>query len=199
MDDIAGTISETVEKAKESRLNSWIAFTVAVTATFMAICNIKAGNVVQTMAQAQADANNQWAYFQAKSMKQQLAENARDQVHLQLLSQTRRPANYDADLQKLLKDNEAKIARYENEKSEIKSNAEKAQEEYQALGIRDDQFDMAEALFSLSIAIFGVSALTQNFRLFFLGAGFSCVGFLLGISGFVGWAFHPQWLASLLG
>jgi len=39
---------------------------VAVAATFMALCNVKDGNIVQAMAQAQANSVDAWAYYQAK-------------------------------------------------------------------------------------------------------------------------------------
>ena len=57
MGEIDETIAETVETAEnkpESRLNSVIAALVAVLATFMALSNIKDGNIVQAMAQEQA-------------------------------------------------------------------------------------------------------------------------------------------------
>ena len=56
MSDIGDTIQETVEKAGDGKLNSKVAILVAITATFMALCNVKDGNVVQAMSQAQAAA-----------------------------------------------------------------------------------------------------------------------------------------------
>ena len=65
MSYINETIHNAVEHAKESRINSVMAILVAVTATFMAICNIKDGSIVQ----AQAHGINAWSYFQANSTK----------------------------------------------------------------------------------------------------------------------------------
>src|SRR5262249_56663634 len=67
-------ISEAVEQARESRLNSIIALLVAVAATLMALDNIKDGNIGQAMAQAQAHTVDAWSYYQAKSTKQNLAQ-----------------------------------------------------------------------------------------------------------------------------
>src|ERR1700692_3758558 len=83
MPDVSDTINEAVERASESRLNSVIALLVAITATFMAVCNVKDGNIVQAMQQAQAGAVDQWSYFQAKGTKQNLAEATLDQLQLQ--------------------------------------------------------------------------------------------------------------------
>ena len=80
MSEIDEAIQESVAHAGESRINSKIAIFVALTATFMAICNIKDGNVVQAMSQAQAHSIDAWSYFQAKSTKQSIMENAVESV-----------------------------------------------------------------------------------------------------------------------
>src|ERR1041385_6554962 len=67
----------------ESPLNNIVAVLVAVTATFMALCNIKDGNITQAMQQAQSGAVDQWSYYQSKSTKQNLAEAMLDQFIIQ--------------------------------------------------------------------------------------------------------------------
>jgi hypothetical protein len=68
-------IEDTVqEHGRDSRFHGLIAAFVAVAATFMALCNVKDGNVVQAMQQVQARAVDQWAYYQAKGSRQHLAE-----------------------------------------------------------------------------------------------------------------------------
>lgn len=52
---------EVQDHAAERRFNGFIALFVAVVATFMALCNVKDGNVVQAMQQSQARAVDQWA------------------------------------------------------------------------------------------------------------------------------------------
>jgi len=83
MSELADTVNEVVEKGRESRLNSIIAMMVALAATFMAICNVKGGNVVQGMAKAQTEAVDTWSYYQAKSTKQNLSEGMAEQLTVQ--------------------------------------------------------------------------------------------------------------------
>src|SRR5262249_56689882 len=64
-------------------LNSLVAVSVAVVATFIAVCNVKDGNIVQAMQQAQSSGVDEWSYFQAKGTKLNIAESARDQLLLQ--------------------------------------------------------------------------------------------------------------------
>src|SRR5689334_16792280 len=114
MSDIGEVMQEPIEEAPKSKINSRVALFVAVSATFMALCNVKDGNIVQAMSQAQAHAIDAWSYFQAKSTKQSIAENS-----LELLRLQRLPAN-----DSVIKKYEDEINRYEKEKTGIKAQAE---------------------------------------------------------------------------
>jgi hypothetical protein len=83
MTDIAEVIQDPIEQGNKSKINSTVALFVAITATFMALCNVKDGNIVQGMSQAQAHAIDAWSYFQAKSTKQSIAENSVELLKLQ--------------------------------------------------------------------------------------------------------------------
>jgi hypothetical protein len=195
MSDISDTINEAVEHA-DSRLNSIIAALVALAATFMALCNVKDGNIVQGMAQAQANAVDQWSYYQAKGMKQNLAEATLDQLQLQrtMLTDPKFAPMLDAKIAVCQK----QVKKYEKEKIDIKANAEGQQKEYDALNFHDDQFDMSDAFLSVSIALFGVTALTKKRWLLVLASLFMFFGVLFGLAGFFGWGLHPDFLAKFL-
>ena len=47
---------------------------MAVLATFMGICKVKDDNIVQAMQQAQADKLDHWAFYQARNLRQEMAE-----------------------------------------------------------------------------------------------------------------------------
>ena len=87
MSDLADTVSEAIEKAEDggggSNLNGLVALSVAVVATFTALCNVKGGNIGQAMQQAQASVVDGWAYYQAKGTKLNIAESARDMLRVQ--------------------------------------------------------------------------------------------------------------------
>jgi uncharacterized protein DUF4337 len=196
MSDISDTINEAVEHASESRLNSIIAALVAIAATFMALCNVKDGNIVQGMAQAQANAVDQWSYYQAKGMKQNLAEATLDQLQLQqtMLTDPQFAPMLDAKIAVYQK----QVKKYEKEKIDIKSNAEGQQKEYDRLNLHDDQFDMSDAFLSVAIALFGVTALTKKRWLLVLACLFMFFGVLFGLAGFFAWGLHPDFLAKFL-
>ena len=189
MSDITETIQESIEQAGKNRINSRVAIFVAITATFMAICNVKDGNIVQSMSQAQAHSIDEWSYFQAKSTKQSLAENTLEMLQLQNSSGSN----------EAIKKYEDKITNYEKEKNEIKKEAEGFQKEYDDINVFDDQFDMTEALLSISIALFGITALTQKRWLFYFAACVSIAGFIFGLTAFMKISLHSDFVSKILG
>ena len=92
----------------------------------------------------------------------------------------------------------AEAAKYEQDKAEIKAQAESLAKQYDAYNVHDDQFDMSEACLSVGIALMGVTALTQKRWLLAVAATFAGFGALFGVAGFAGWNLHPDWLAKLL-
>src|SRR5581483_1960906 len=63
-----------------ARLNTWVAITVALLATFMGICKVKDDNIVQAMQQAQADKIDHWSYYQARNIRQEIAQATATQL-----------------------------------------------------------------------------------------------------------------------
>lgn len=198
MGELADQINESVEKSKESNLNSFVAILVALAATFMAISNIKDGNIVQAMQQAQASAVDTWSYYQSKSTKQHVVEGELDQ----LLVTKEITANLTPEARKLLDDKivycRNEVVHFEKDKEQIKKQAEDYQDQYNKLNVHDDQFDMSEACLSIAIAMAGITALTQKRWLFGFACALTIAGFALGLAGFMGWSTHPDWLAKIL-
>jgi len=189
MSDIVETIQEPIENAEKSFINSRVALFVAITATFMALCNVKDGNIVQAMSQAQAHSIDAWSYFQAKSTKQSIVENTLEEIKLQ-----NAPGNAE-----VIKKYEAQIARYEKEKAEIKIQAEGFQKEYDEINLFDDQFDMTEALLTISIAMFGITSLTQRKWLLYFAGTVSLIGIILGVAAFMKISLHSDLISKILG
>ncbi|MBS1512309.1 MAG: DUF4337 domain-containing protein [Bacteroidetes bacterium] len=189
MSEIAETIQEPLEKAGKSNINSRVALFVALTATFMAICNVKDGNIVQSMQQAQAHGLDAWSYYQAKSTRQAVAENSLELLEAQ---------GKNADTATISKFKE-EVAKYEKQKAEIKAQAEGFEKEYDAINLFDDQFDMTEALLTISIAMFGIASLTQKRWLLYFSTGVSLLGFILGLAAFFKIGLHSDFIARILG
>lgn len=198
MSEIVDSINEAVEKGHEGRFNSIIALMVAVIATFMALCNVKDGNIVQAMEQDQASAVDEWALYQAKGMKMNLAESVLDQMTLERDLRPDLGVEGRAKLDKKIGEYTAQVKLYEGEKAEIKAKATGFKDDYDRLNIHDDQFDLAEALMSVAIALLGIAALTRKRLLLGFGCALGGLGIVFGLAGFLGLGLHPDFLTRLL-
>ncbi len=116
------------------------------------------------------EASNQWNFYQAKSTKQSLAELARD------LSADDRKAGY-----------EAKVARYEKEKNEIKVEAEKLEGEANTWDKSSDEqmhqhhrWAQATTVLQVSIALAAIALLTRKRWLEYGMFALAGVGLVIG-------------------
>jgi hypothetical protein len=178
------------------RLNTAVAITVALLATFMGVCKVKDDNIVQAMQQAQADKLDHWSFYQGRNLRQDLAEATATQLRL---ARDSRPAGaaaapYDAAIARY----EARAADEAQKKQDLKAQAAADQATYDHLNYRDDQFDLSDASLAIAISLLAVAALTQLWWLYalaWLPIGF---GVLMGLAGLLGWAVHPSALTQLL-
>ena len=185
---VADTDSSSKDKAND-RLNTLVAITVAILATFMGVCKVKDDNIVQAMQQAQTEKVDQWAFYQARNLREQLAESTVDTMKLA----TGTPAAAEA------------IARYTelgqreaSKKGEAQQKAQDAEKTYDALNRHDDQFDLSDASLDISISLLALTALTRKRWLYFVALVPTIFGIVMGLSGLLGWDLHPDLLASLL-
>ena len=199
MSEIEDSAQQALEHGLDSRLNSLVAIVVAVAATFMALCNVKDGNIVQAMAQAQSHAVDAWTYYQAKGTKENLAAATAEQLTIERDTVPGLTPEARALFERKIVEYTARANTYAAEKERIKASAEGFEHEYDRLNVHDDQFDAAEACLTVCIALFGVTALTRKRWLFGLGLGMMGLGLALGVAGFLGLGLHPDFLARLLG
>lgn len=176
MSELADSIQEAAERAHEHphSLNSRVGVAVAISATVMALTNIVGGDVRQELNLTASEVNNAWAYFQAKSTKQHLAENSLELLEAQ---GDLNPSSVSV-LKPRLDRYRADVQRYGQEKTTIQKQAESLEGRRRLLQARGDRFGIAEAAFSLSLALFGLTALTQKRWLLGLGIAFATAGLL---------------------
>jgi hypothetical protein len=145
---------EVSAEAKDKRLNRRVAITVVVLSVFAGLCNIKDGNIVQAMQQAQAASVDRWNEYQASRTKLHLAENS----SLQITALAASPAIAAPALQTLDRD----IAKYRAEAPALSAQARQQSALYDALNLHDDQFDASDAATAAAISIAAVAALAES-------------------------------------
>lgn len=154
-------VHDEMEKAGTGFLKR-IALTTAVLAAFAAVAALEAGSTVNEAlvlktesTRLQAQASDQWAYYQAKGMKAAVQEATRSTWE----------AAGKAVPQKLTE----QIARYAEEQVEIKKAAQDKEKERDEKSAEADvllhqhhRFANTVALFQISIAMGALAALTRN-------------------------------------
>ena len=180
---------------EHARLNTWVAITVALLATFMGICKVKDDNIVQAMQQAQASRIDDWSFYQARNIRQEVAQATLTELTLArgTAAATQRPQldSSIARYQALVKDQATK-------KDSLRVAAENDQKTYDTLNYRDDQFDLSDTLIALAISLLALTSLTHKRWLYWIAMVPTALGVLMGVAGLFGWPIHPDAIARLL-
>src|SRR6059058_3720136 len=187
--------TQAVARAKKSRahLNTLVAISVALLATFMGICKVKDDNIVQAMQQAQADKIDNYSWYQARNIREEVANATVAQLKALQVSAS---SQAQSVIQDQLKTYQA-LAQEEKKKVQ-QADADKADQTYNALNFHDDQFDLSDAMLALAISLLAVTALTQKRWLFVLAMFPTVFGVIMGLAGLLSWHIHPDSLTKLL-
>jgi len=167
---------------------NYLALTTVIVAVCATLATFKGGGYSTRQVLSQAKASDQWAFFQAKSMKGDLYALA--QAGAELQRQTL-PANAPKAVQeayaKRIEDDAKRVARYEQEKAKIMAEA-KALEQ-----IRDDAqrhggaFGIAVIFLQISILLSSIAALLKKQPVWWLGLAVGSLGIVYFFNGF--WLF----------
>ena len=180
---------------EHARLNTWVAITVALLATFLGICKVKDDNIVQAMQQAQASRIDDWSFYQARNIRQEVAQATLTQLTIArgtaVAAQRPQLDSSIARYQALVKDQATK-------KDSLRVAAENDQKTYDALNYRDDQFDLSDTLIALAISLLALTSLTHKRWLYWMAMIPTALGVLMGLAGLFGWPIHPDAIARLL-
>jgi hypothetical protein len=186
--------ADAARASRASRLNTWVAITVALLATFIGITKVKDDNIVQAMQQAQADKLDHWAFYQARNIREEIARAERTSLELQATVQPARRAAVDSAIARY----RALEADQSTKKRDLLAQAEQDQRAYDALNYRDDQFDLADTLLAIAISLLALTSLTQKKWLYWVAMVPTALGVLMGLAGLLGWHVHPDSIARLL-
>jgi len=155
---------------KEAQIKDKAGWLITVLAALLAINTLMGGSNSSKVLNNTIDANNTWAFYQAKSIKQTLAEMALDDAGR---------ANDTKKVEAL----KAKIDRYENEpnegKKDLMAKARKLEEERSVAKARSPWYTYAGSLFQIAIVLLTASILAVNMRLYWASIGVGAVAMFL--------------------
>src|SRR5437763_2582978 len=122
MESAAGPAEEAGPRAQgNARLGTWVAITVALLATFLGVCKVKDDNIVQAMQQAQADRLDHWNFYQARNIREEIANAELTQLRLAAAAA---PAAQQAAYAAAVGSAEALVADQTKKKEELRVQAE---------------------------------------------------------------------------
>ncbi len=173
-----------VDATKEKWMQ-WVALTTTVLAVCTAISTLKGGGYSTRVQILTVQETNTWGYFQAKSIKQHIYEMQVDAFKLELIKpNTPESTTY---IEGKIKAYEEAVGKYEKEKTELKSEAEKIGKDSGALKNHGGNFSMAAMFFQIGIMMSSVGALLKRRPLWIAGLLMGSIGMLYFANGF--WLF----------
>ena len=177
---------EELEGKRRNSFSKKVALFTAIYAVILAICAMGGNNAMKEMLLAQQEASNQWAFYQAKNVREYLYRIENDRLETQLVERgdTMKPAvfkHYKAEIQKV----SGEEARLSKDKQEISAEAKKQEHERDVNRAKDPYFDFAEALLQISIVMSSVSIIANSRPVFIFSIGAAVLGSLLTLNGFL--------------
>ena len=200
--DAADLISEIreerAEHAAEDRFRDRAAMLIAIMAMLLAVGSLGGGNVAEDMVHANIKANDMWAFFQAKNMRQTMYEVSADEIRAQLATPGV-PAEVRTRLEQTVSDYEATIARYDDEpdpqapadtlrgegKKQLAAQARMYERQRERAEAQDVNFDYSEVALQLAIVLGSVAILALSRKVLYISIGLGLTGLLLMINGFL--------------
>ncbi len=172
------------EEKKEPWLN-YLALTTVIFAVCATLSTLKGGGFSTRSVISQAQATDQWAYYQAKSIKGYVYELQKDKLDLDLKAiKTRLSRNAVSDYEKKIESYAEKIGKYDKEKEEIKKKAEELETRRDESAKHAGAFGLAAMFLQIAILLSSIAALMKKKLAWYLGVALGAIGVLYFFNGF---------------
>jgi len=176
---------EELEEMREKSFTRRTALVTALYAVCLAVVSLGGNNAAKEMSLAQAQASDQWAFYQAKAMREQLFRIERMRLESDLAPGGALAAPDRERRSKFLETVSGEEKRYEAEKRAIEEKARDLERERDASRARDPYFDIGEVLLQIGIVLASMSILTRARLIFHASVAAALAGVTLGLNGFL--------------
>jgi hypothetical protein len=189
-------LHEQIEEGAEEKRERWtlyLALSTAFMAVLAAFAGLLAGHHANEALVERMKASDQWNFYQAKNLKEEIAVNT-DMI-LQAVGVGKAMATGKTSIAPGSGENKATtataaqadhskdIARYEKEKAEIKKEAEEDEAVSEAHLAKHVPLSRAVTAFQVAIAISAIAVLTRRKNLWYMGLGLTAIGVFFLIVG----------------
>ncbi|HET6421371.1 MAG TPA: DUF4337 domain-containing protein [Geobacteraceae bacterium] len=173
------------EEKKEPWLN-YLALTTVILAVCATLATFKGGGYSTKSVLSQTRASDQWAYYQAKSLKGYLYELQKDKLQLELKAlQARDSLSVAKDYEGRIADYGKKITKYEEERNTIQSEAKKLEAARDDAQKHAQTFGIAVIFLQIAILLSSIAALMKKKPLWIIGMAVGVCGVVYFINGFL--------------
>jgi len=176
---------EELEEKKREPFTKRVALTTAIFAVVLAITSLGGSNAMKEMLLAQQQASDQWAFYQAKVIREHLYRQQKQRLELDLLEKEALKPEAKKRYEALLQETAKQADRYGLEKKDIKKHAEKLEHERDINRNKDPYFDYAEVLLQIAIVMASISILAHSRSIFAFALVSAGLGTLFSLNGFL--------------
>jgi Domain of unknown function (DUF4337) len=174
MSDELGELQEHAEKAREDRSLAAVSLTMAVLAVCVAVVSLLGHRAHTEEVVLQAKASDQWAYYQAKSIREH-----EDVLFTELAGVV--TSNDATAAAKVCQKFEQEAERYKHDKDEIKGEADKLEAEVILEQRRADRYDLAEVFLEIGLVVTSITLLSGRRIFWHLGIVLGVVGVVVAV------------------
>ncbi len=172
--------NEEVEHGHSARLLP--AFTAAVLAVLAALGSLLSGDAANRALVAQTKAADEWAFYQAKSTKQHVAETGRTVLETTAELLKAEPKQVKEQIDRLQKE----VERDQKDKEEIRHRAEDLEAQSERMFHKHHRFATGVAALQVSIVLASITMLTRSRGLLWVSHAGGVVGLVFVFLGLIG-------------
>lgn len=179
---------EELHEHSVSHFSRRVALVTAIFAVVLAIAALGGNHAMKEMLLAQQQSSDQWAFYQAKVIREHLYRGQKLRLEAELAERdaTMKP-EARRKLEALLAKLDEEEQRYGAEKKDIEKEAKKLERVRDSYQARDPYFLIAEALLQIAIVMSSVSILARSRLIFSFSLVVAVVGAVLTANGY--WSF----------
>jgi hypothetical protein len=185
---------EELRERGEDRFTRRVALVTAVFAVILSISSLGGNNATKEMLLAQQKSSDQWAFYQAKVVREHLyrVQKLRLEVDLAERAGIARPDTGEK-LTALVRRLDEEERRYNAEKKDIERDAKKLEAIRDLNATRDPYFDLAGVFLQIAIVMSSVSILSRSRPIFYFSLVLAVLGIALTLNGYF-LVYHLPWL-----
>lgn len=171
------------EEKKELWL-SYLALTTVIFAVCATLSTLKGGGFGSKAIMSQAQASDNWSYYQAKSIKGYVYDLQKEKFEMDLKAVKGASRSLAAEYQKKIDAYADKIKKYDEEKADIMKKAQTLEATRDDAQKHSGAFGMAAMFLQIAILLSSIAALMKQKYFWYLGIIGGCFGLVYFFNGF---------------